>query len=430
MIQNEQVSRLQRYLEERLQSPDPNVKAAAAAALSRLRQYSKGAGLEEGARGYISPDELSDLTLGDDQSVYYTRDELDAMDEDYRRQEQDDIRRGAIQDDGRLFGAGIRSLGTIDVKPHVIVGNDGRQYGGVELGRYIDNMLSSEPDAQGEFSGRSTNTVARSHWTLDQREMPKTTRGNQNYVVGEFTGPRNYDDVEFNRFRRNLIAKGKQTPRYDGGQHYVVVRNEGPNEEQAGFYLVNLDQTPDSAGDFANQDLYPYKGQVLYDRETRSSWDAADKAARKFSPYELGELGKIRARKHWQKLKTDKNGRIILPDGSSLPSMIDYASTGHTNMPLLNDEGIKFDGVEGINPVTGELYKRSPTQYIDYRLENMNRKKAEAEAAGAGTSTGTPAMLTRSYSRGGRLRVPKRNSYGDRVSRADNLGTDEYDVYF
>lgn len=33
-------------------------------------------------------------------------------------------------------------------------------------------------------------------------------------------------------------------------------------------------------------------------------------------------------------------------------------------------------------------------------------------------------------SRGGRLRVPKRNSYGDRVSRADNLGTDEYDVYF
>lgn len=33
-------------------------------------------------------------------------------------------------------------------------------------------------------------------------------------------------------------------------------------------------------------------------------------------------------------------------------------------------------------------------------------------------------------SRGGRLRVPKRNSYGDRVTRADNLGTDEYDVYF
>lgn len=35
-----------------------------------------------------------------------------------------------------------------------------------------------------------------------------------------------------------------------------------------------------------------------------------------------------------------------------------------------------------------------------------------------------------SYSRGGRLRVPKRNSYGDRLGRADGLGTDDYDVYF
>lgn len=32
--------------------------------------------------------------------------------------------------------------------------------------------------------------------------------------------------------------------------------------------------------------------------------------------------------------------------------------------------------------------------------------------------------------RGGRLRIPTRNSYGDRVARAEGLGGDDYDVYF
>lgn len=45
-------------------------------------------------------------------------------------------------------------------------------------------------------------------------------------------------------------------------------------------------------------------------------------------------------------------------------------------------------------------------------------------------STPDNKLNPNTYSRGGRLRVPKRNSYGDRVSRADNLGTDDYDVYF
>lgn len=46
------------------------------------------------------------------------------------------------------------------------------------------------------------------------------------------------------------------------------------------------------------------------------------------------------------------------------------------------------------------------------------------------TDSGGGSLSPNSYSRGGRLRVPKRNSFGDRVSRADNLGTDDYDVYF
>lgn len=46
------------------------------------------------------------------------------------------------------------------------------------------------------------------------------------------------------------------------------------------------------------------------------------------------------------------------------------------------------------------------------------------------SNAGGDSTSPNSYSRGGRLRVPKRNSYGDRLGRADGLGTDDYDVYF
>lgn len=59
-----------------------------------------------------------------------------------------------------------------------------------------------------------------------------------------------------------------------------------------------------------------------------------------------------------------------------------------------------------------------PSGYMGRQMEGLNEAY--------------PAAHSESKARGGRLRTraPRRNSYGDRVSRADNLGTDDYDVYF
>lgn len=71
-----------------------------------------------------------------------------------------------------------------------------------------------------------------------------------------------------------------------------------------------------------------------------------------------------------------------------------------------------------------------PRQYQRGTYKTISQEDADQELYDGMINGFKPQTPSNSYSRGGRLRVPKRNSYGDRVSRADNLGTDEYDVYF
>lgn len=86
----------------------------------------------------------------------------------------------------------------------------------------------------------------------------------------------------------------------------------------------------------------------------------------------------------------------------------------------------------------GQWVRDNWMYYDRYNDTPKGRDEAEKEARPMSELSHTPDWYFKPsylkddnrFSRGGRLRAPKRNSFGDRVSRADNLGTDEYDVYF
>lgn len=396
------------FIQDRLQSPNKQIREAAQAALAKLNNLLGRAVDAEN----MTPDQIKDYVLGTDSSIYFSPKVI--TERDRRQMEQDRIlqNRGLLDQDGKIK----RVWRIPDIAPTSITAANGEKvYSGVPLDQYMSNLYSESPaDPMSPFRNRSSNMGAQLFYNFDKDRNPLFRKGEFS-VTGEFTGRPDHYDAQYNKRYADAIKNGERPKRYEGVNHYVVMKRDTGDPKTSGLYLYDLDTPPDQAADPWEQDYFPFEGMLKWDDSVKGNANVQKYLdnIRAKSPWSANSDENVHRRNRIQRLETDENG--LLTDRAI--EKIKSLAVGRKTDGIQGNEGVVYDDIQDVDRATGAI-KRFNRIDVDNMLDKFS------EGLKSKTTDGN------SFSRGGRLRVPKRNSYGDRVSRADNLGTDEYDVYF
>lgn len=386
----ETLSWIRSFLKERLNSEHQSIRDAAKQALFKLKQFER-----TGIDPTLSPEVIKDHILGTDSSIYFTpRREPTKLDSEIDELDRQLRSVGILDEDGKIR----RYMWEDDLAPTRLNVN-GRiiPYETKTVPKYIDDTHKTRPyDPMTNFRNVSTNNNDQNYYKyeVNGNDPSKFKKGNWT-VRGEFKGYPDFYDSQFNTRHAESIGNGTREGRHDGARNFTILFNDTEDPQKRGFYLFKQDMIPEGAVDGFNQDFFPYEGQTkLKKNYTAKDLENINKEIQNKSPYGVESTNESNHRRsRLQKLEVDEAGHLT----QNAIDGINALTVGNNDDGIDNNNGIHYDYITYVDPATGGVKRRRRVF----------------------------------YARGGRLpKAPTRDKYGNKIARADNLSTRDYDVYF